>query len=348
MTEEREVLEAQPDVQRALQRSGGAPRTTPEVEPRHKARIAWWLGVLVVFAVLYYLMRLDAFESLGRYLPPARRIVVGAMAAALVLALSRAIEVFVIEPNCNRVTQYNLKHILNLGTWLVLALIGVSVLFANWYAAAASLGLISLVLGFALQTPITSLIGWVYILVREPYRVGDRIRIGDALGDVIDVDYLDTTLWELGGEHLSGFHPSGRVIKFPNANVLTQPVYNYSWPLFPYIWNEIKFHVGYDSDLDFVAETMRSAAEEAIGEPMMERVRVFRDLLAKTPVDQVHVSEKPAVFFRVSDNTWLEAVVRYVVDPKESGPVKARLLTTMLQRLNAQPDRVRFPRGDAR
>jgi small-conductance mechanosensitive channel len=204
------------------------------------------------------------------------------------------------------------------------------------------------VLGFALQTPITSLIGWVYILVREPYRVGDRIRIGDALGDVIDVDYLDTTLWELGGEHLSGFHPSGRVIKFPNANVLEQPVYNYSWPLFPYIWNEIKFQIGYDSDLAFVSETMRAAAEEEMGAVMMERVRLFRDLLAKTPVDQVNVSEKPAVFFRVAENTWLEAVVRYVVDPKESGPVKARLLTTMLQRLNAQPDRVRFPRGDAR
>lgn len=348
MDEDRERLEAQPDVQRELQRSGGAPRAISEVEPRHKARIAWWLGVLAVLAVLYYLMRLDAFEALGRYLPPARRVVVGAMAAALVLALSRAIEAFVIEPNCNRVTQYNLKHILKLGTWLVLALIGVSVLFANWYAAAASLGLISLVLGFALQTPITSLIGWVYILVREPYRVGDRIRIGDALGDVIDVDYLDTTLWELGGEHLSGFHPSGRVIKFPNANVLEQPVYNYSWPLFPYIWNEIKFQIGYDSDLAFVSETMRAAAEEETGAVMMERVRLFRDLLAKTPVDQVNVSEKPAVFFRVAENTWLEAVVRYVVDPKESGPVKARLLTTMLQRLNAQPDRVRFPRGDAR
>jgi small-conductance mechanosensitive channel len=26
--------------------------------------------------------------------------------------------------------------------------------------------------------------------------VGDRIQIGDATGDVIDVGYLDTTLWE--------------------------------------------------------------------------------------------------------------------------------------------------------
>ena len=75
-----------------------------------------------------------------------------------------------------------------------MVLVVISVLFVNWYTAFLSLGLISLILGFALQTPITSLIGWVYILVRTPYRVGDRIKIGDATGDVIDVSYLDTTL----------------------------------------------------------------------------------------------------------------------------------------------------------
>ena len=344
---ERETIEEQPDVQRALQRSGGAPRPTPGIAHGKKAGLLGWIALLLTLSVIYYLLRLDALDDLDRYLP-ARRVVVGAMAVVLVLALSRAIDTYIIQPNCNRVARFNLQHILKLATWLVLALIAISVLFANWYTAAASLGLISLVLGFALQTPITSLIGWVYILVREPYRIGDRIRIGKALGDVIDVHYLDTTLWELGGEHLSGFHPSGRVIKFPNANVLTEPVYNYSWPLFPYIWNEIKFQIGYDSDLDFVADTMRVAAEQETGEIMMKRVRLFRDLLARTPVDQVHVSERPAVFFRVSDNTWIEAVVRYIVDPKQSGPVKARLLRTMLERLNAEPDRVRFPRGDAR
>src|SRR6266487_3904499 len=126
---------------------------------------------------------------------------------------------------------------------LIAAFILISVLFVNWYAAVVSLGLASLILGFALQTPISSLIGWVYILVRRPYRVGDRIEIEEARGDVIDVSYLDTTLWEIGGRHLSTDHPSGRLIKFPNAKVLNNAVVNYSWPLFPYIWNEIKFHV---------------------------------------------------------------------------------------------------------
>ena len=71
------------------------------------------------------------------------------------------------------------------------------------------------------------------------------------------MSYLDTTLWEFGGEFLSTDHPSGRMIKFPNSLVLNSVVYNYSWPLFPYIWNEITVQIAYESDLDFVATTMQ-------------------------------------------------------------------------------------------
>lgn len=85
-------------------------------------------------------------------------------------------------------------------------------------------GVLSLILGFALQTPITRFIGWIDILVRKPYRVGDRILIAGAAGDVIDVSHLDTTLWEFGGQYLSTDHPSGRIIEFPNSNVLMTPV----------------------------------------------------------------------------------------------------------------------------
>ncbi len=67
------------------------------------------------------------------------------------------------------------------------------------------------------------------------------------------VSYLDTTLWEFGGEYLWTDHPSGRIIKFPNSTVFDTPVFNYSWPLFPYVWNEIEFQLAYESDLEFVA-----------------------------------------------------------------------------------------------
>jgi small-conductance mechanosensitive channel len=181
-----------------------------------------------------------------------------------------------------------------------------------------------------------------------PYRVGDRIIIGEVAGDVIDVAYLDTTLWEFGGKHLSTDHPSGRIIKFPNSKVLNTAVFNYSWSLFPYIWNDIKFQVAYQSDLEFVARVMREAAEEEVGPAMMERVSTFRALLRQTPVDELEVNERPVVVFRVGENTWIEAIVRYLVEPRRSGEVKTRLIKKMLSRLNAEPEKVMFPKDDMR
>ena len=148
---------------------------------------------------------------------------------------------------------------------LLTALIAISVIFVNWYAALTALGVGSVIIGLAVQTPMKSFIGWIYVLVRRPYRVGDPIKISDATGDVIDVSYLDTTLWEFGGQYLSTDHPSGRLIKFPNEKVLDELVYNNSWPLFPYIWNEIKFNIAYQSDLEFVAKTMQEIAEAELG-----------------------------------------------------------------------------------
>jgi len=71
----------------------------------------------------------------------------------------------------------------------------------------------------------------------------------------------------------------------------------------------------------------------------MERVEVFRDLLAKTPVDELEVHERPRIIFRVSENTWLDAIVRYVIPPREAGRIKTRLI----KELNAAPEKVMFP-----
>src|SRR4029453_16699622 len=231
------------------------------------------------------------------------------------LTVAKAIEIFAIGRIPNRVSQFNIKRIFRLLVGLATVFVMISVLFANWYTAAGSLGLISLVLGFALQMPISSFIAWIYILARAPYRVGDRIKIGDAHGDVIDVSYLDTTLWEFGGEYLWTDHPRGRMVKFPNSTVFHMVGFNYSWPLFPYVWNEIKFQIAYQSDLLFVEQTMKEAVEEEVGSKMREKVRVYKTILAQTPVDELEVKEHPVVHFRVSDNTWLEGIVRYLVHP---------------------------------
>jgi hypothetical protein len=81
---------------------------------------------------------------------------------------------------------------------------------------------------------------------------------------------------------------------------------------------------------------------------MMERVGVYRELLARTPVDELEVREHPRVIFRVDEVTWVDAIVRYLVSPREAGRIKSRLIPKLLAALNEQPDKVMFPKGDAR
>ncbi|HET8780782.1 MAG TPA: mechanosensitive ion channel family protein [Pyrinomonadaceae bacterium] len=346
-----EVEEIKKDehVQRALQQHAATETEEPPARARIRDKlvigthILLLIGLIVVHQIIFY-----RFPFIFQRYTPIEKLFYAVGVGVVCLMILRLIEVYVLGRVGNAVYKYNLNRVLRLVVWLVIAFFALTILFQNWYTAVVSFGLISLILGFALQTPITSFIGWVYILVREPYRVGDRIRIGTAHGDVIDVGYLDTTLWEFGGDYLSTEHPSGRVIKFPNSNVLNTPVYNYTWPLFPYIWNEIKFPIAYNSDLDFVAKTMQEVAEQEVGQSMMKHVRVFRELLAQTPVDQLEVQERPVVMFRVAENSWLEVIVRYLVPPKEAGRVKNRLMKKLLTRLNAEPDRVKFPKGDMR
>lgn len=342
-----ERLKQQVEIKTALKQTGAEEKTTPLVaKTKDKVWFGGYLLFLAALGGLYYLVNLRFLGLSEAAVWWVLRVDRGAIILTLILGLAKASDVYLIGRIEDPVPRYNLRRIQKLIVGLLMAFIAVT-MWSNWYTTVVSLGLISLILGFALQTPITSFIGWIYIMIRAPYRVGDRIKIGDATGDVIDVSYLDTTLWEFGG-YLSTDHPSGRIIRFPNSNVLSSAIYNYTWPVFPYVWNEIIFNIGYESDLDFVAKTMQDVAEEEVGEAMMDRIRVYRELLAQTPVDALQVREHPSVLFRVSNNTWLEAIVRYLVHPKEAGRVKTRLIKKLLANLNAAPDRALFPKGNAR
>jgi len=346
MIETAEDLRKKPEVREELARTGDTEVTKPVKAGTGDKFWFVFHGLLVIScAIVYFLIGSKLLALSQEQIDLTRRFLRGIALIGILLAITKALRIYVIRRVQDAATRFTLKRVEYLVVGILIAVVGISMIFVNWYPALTALGIGSIIIGLAVQTPMKSFIAWIFILVRQPYRVGDRIKIGDATGDVIDVGYLDTTLWEFGGQYLSTDHPSGRIIRFPNEKVLDSIIYNYSWPLFPYIWNEIKFQVGYGADLAFIASTMETVAAKEIGEGMMERVKVFRDLLARTPVDQLEVRARPRVIFRVSDSTWLEAILRYVVPPREAGAVKTRLIPKLLAALNAEPDKVLFPAG---
>src|SRR5437867_13281096 len=289
MPETVEEVREKPEVREELAKTAGEKKPRGKVKARGADKF-WFVThalLLVGCVAFYYLLGSKIIPLPDAQLELGRRLVRCPAFVVIVLAFAKAISVYALGRIDDASTRFTLRRIEHLIASLIICLIVISVVFVNWYAALTALGVGSIILGLAVQTPMTSFIGWIYLLIRRPYRVGDRIKMGDATGDVIDVSYLDTTLWEFGGQYISGDHPSGRIIKFPNSKVLNSMVWNYSWPLFPYIWNEIKFLVAFNADLEFIASTMQKITEEEIGEDMIERVETYRNLLARTPVDEL-------------------------------------------------------------
>jgi small-conductance mechanosensitive channel len=350
MPETAEQLQEKPDVRKELVRTGTDKRPGQKVKAHAKDK-AWFVthvALIVGCIALYFVFSTRRIPLPQPHIDLVRRILRAATLVVIVFAVAKVMSVYAIGRIEDAATRFTLQRIGRLTVAVLIGFIAISMIFVNWYPALTALGIGSIIVGLAVQTPMKSFIAWIYILVRQPYRVGDRIKMGDATGDVIDVSYLDTTLWEFGGQYISGDHPSGRLIKFPNEKVFDELVYNYSWSLFPYIWNEIKFQIAYQSDLEFVSKTMQRIVEEEIGEEMMKRVGVYRDLLARTPVDELEVHERPRVIFRADEMTWIDAIVRYLVPPREAGSIKTRLIPKLLAALNTAPGKVMFPKGDAR
>lgn len=311
----------------------------------------WMSGYFLLGAgclLLYFLFRLKTFDVIGSYKITLLKLLLATATSFGVLILARLVQGIVAKRSHTRAIQYNMIRLIRLITIVVIAFIFISYLNSNWYTAAVSLGLISLLLGFALQTPIASLIGWFYIVIRAPYKVGDRIQVSQFTGDVVEINYFDTTLWEFAGNYMTNDLPSGRLIRFPNSMVFQYEVYNYSWQKFPYIWNEIPFQVAYQSDLDWVEKTIRTIAKEELGTGMEEHVQVLRDLIKQTPVDELEIKEYPFVNFRINTNTWVEVLLVYLVDPKKASFVRTNLIRNGLKALLEQPGKVMFPKGDNR
>lgn len=237
--------------------------------------------------------------------------------------------------------RHNLRNLLRF-VFILLAIVGsLAALTQQYVGLLFSLGIVGFAITFALQQPLFSLIGWIYIMVKRPYEVGDRVAIEGSKGDVVEVDFFVTTLWEINGELVSSNQPSGRVITLPNSVVLSSHVYNYSYREFPHVWNELSIQVAYETDLEFTRDVMVDVAETYLGAEMRRAIEQYRKRLAETPVE-LEVREGPSVNVR-QDESWVELRLRYLVHPRRGQRVKNDLYERILARLNEHPDRVSFP-----
>jgi small-conductance mechanosensitive channel len=95
-------------------------------------------------------------------------------------------------------------------------LVGLAVMGINAGALVASLGLVSVGIGFALKDVIENFLAGAILILQRPFVVGDVVRIGEVEGAVEDVRVRDTVIRMY----------DGRQVFVPNASIFTRAVIN--------------------------------------------------------------------------------------------------------------------------
>jgi len=217
----------------------------------------------------------------------------------------------------------------------VLAVVGVMVIALIWLPSGnnllTALGILGAGLAIASQEMVGSLIAGLNIWVGNIYRVGDRVRVGEVVGDVMDISLLRTTVMEVG-DWVKADQYTGRVVTVANRMVWVSPVYNYTrhWG---YLWDEFTLPITYESDWQRAAEIMLEHGQRYTEEMQADAEAKLSRMLNRYPLKETKV--EPTLYFGLTDN-WIELTLRFVVDAQERRKVKGRLHRDLLQHFQTE------------
>ena len=187
------------------------------------------------------------------------------------------------------------------------------------------LSVISAGIALALQEVILSIAGWFLILVRRPFQVGDRIELGGAKGDVIDIRLFQTSLLEIGN-WVDADQSTGRIVHVPNSAVFKKENYNYSRG-FEFIWNELRILTTFESDWKRAEEIMvQHGAKEAEGKEKVVRSKIDR----MTKRYMIRYGQlTPIVYVDIKDSG-VELTLRYLTEARKRRTTQDALCRAIL------------------
>ena len=245
------------------------------------------------------------------------QIILTIVAAVAIYAVARVLRRALLSRAVNLEKRHSVRRTVS---WIsVLFFIAVTALI--WARQIGSLGVFLGIIGaglaLSLQEALLCVAGWMLIITKRPFAVGDRVEINKRIGDVIDVSVFQVTLLEVGN-WVEADQSTGRILILPNSDVFRHGICNYTKG-FPFIWNEFSTVVTFESDWRTAKELMLKQAEEE-AEKIEEQVsRQITDMQRQYAIQYERFG--PIVYTSIADNG-VQLALRYL------SPVRERRATT--------------------
>ncbi|HSG41786.1 MAG TPA: mechanosensitive ion channel family protein [Anaerolineales bacterium] len=125
--------------------------------------------------------------------------------------------------------------------------------FFDVTAFLAGLGILGFTVGFALQDVMKNFAAGIILLIQQPFHIDEFIGVAGFDGQVLEIDLRATEMRAL----------DGRIVSIPNADVLANPIVNYTRAERRRI--ELPVGVGYDTDTELARKVVLDAIQNVPG-----------------------------------------------------------------------------------
>lgn len=216
----------------------------------------------------------------------------------------------------NRITNADLRYQWQKAVGYLFFTAGIFIIGGIWYegltTVATFLGLVSAGIAIALRDPIVNFAGWLFILWRKPFSVGDRVQVSEYAGDVIDQRIFVFTMMEIKN-WVEADQTTGRVLYIPNGWVFTQAVANYTHgPRL--IWNEIPAVITFESNWSKAKKILQNLADAYHSQ---ENTAVDSEFELATKQFLLKYNKlTPTVYTSVKDHG-VQLTIRYLSQPRK-------------------------------
>lgn len=183
-------------------------------------------------------------------------------------------------------------------------------------------------IAIAIREIIFNFFAGIYIRVRKPFYVEDRIEIDDIKGDVINTHALSFEMLEVG-ERNDGEQSTGRIVHIPNSYVFTKTLKNYT-KAFKYIWDEIKIELDLDADIDATKEKIYDILFE--NPELQETPKKMEDAVDEAILEyRIYYNNLEPIIYTTIKDSHVELQLRYLVHPKKARNVQDEIVLKILE-----------------
>lgn len=205
--------------------------------------------------------------------------------------------------------------------------------FVGLQSVATFLGLLSAGLAIALKDPVTDFAGWLFIVWRKPFAVGDRVQLGEVKGDVIDQRVFKFTVLEIGN-WVHADQSTGRVVHVPNHKIFTDSLANYTSD-FEFIWNELEVLITFESDWEKAKSILQEISDKHL-EDFVERAE--QQVLRAKKSYLIYYSYLTPIVYTDVQESGVNLTIRHLADPRKRRSVSQAIWEDVLRTFKKHED----------